>query len=261
MSTRIKKSSNQEQPDGSKKVKKEGLFGYGTGVAVSTDPVYGEVVHAEYSLPFNEADVTYYRPLFEHSVLALGQYPTHVAADAAYDFWYVYQTIAATGPGIAAIAPNDHGQERVRRTVDGTPYCCKGLLMTPSYRFRHTRGYQAQRFRCPLLFPEKTGQSCEHEQFQNGKGCVKDVNQEKGALMRSRLDRHGPLYQAVYHQRSSAERINSKAKELGLERPKVRNIRSVRHLNTLTYLVLNVRALAKAKAINAGLLSTPKGGR
>ncbi len=250
----IKKSSNQEQPDGSKKVKKEGLFGYGTGVAVSTDPVYGEVVHAESTLPFNAADVSSYRPLFDHSVLALGHYPSHVAADAAYDFWYVYQTIAATGPGIAAIAPNDHGQERVRRTVDGTPYCCKGLLMTPSYRFRHTRGYQAQRFRCPLLFPEKTGQSCEHEQFQKGKGCVKDVNQEKGGLMRSLLDRDSPLYHAVYTQRTGAERINSRAKELGIERPRVRNIRLVRNLNTLIYLVLNVRILAKARSINKGLL-------
>jgi hypothetical protein len=250
----IKKSSNQEQPDGSKKEKKEGLFGYGSGVAACTDPVYGEVVLAEFTQPFNAADVSYYRRLFDHSVLALGHYPSHVAADAAYDFWYVYQTIAATGPGIAAIAPNDHGQERVRRQPDGTPYCSKGLLMSASYRFRHTRGYQAQRFRCPLLFPQKTGQSCEHEQFQKGKGCVKDVNMEKGGLMRSLIDRDGPLYHAVYTQRTAAERINSRAKELGIERPRVRNIGSVRHLNTLIYLVLNVRTLAKAKSINQGLL-------
>ncbi len=250
----IKKSSNQQQADGSTKEKKEGLFGYGSGVAVSTDPVYGEVVHAESTLPFNAADVSYYRTLFDHSVLALGAYPTHVAADAAYDFWYVYQTIAATGPGIAAIAPNDHGQQRVRREADGTPYCSKGLLMAASYRFRHSRGYAAQRFRCPLLFPDKTGQSCDHEQFTKGKGCVKDVNMEKGGLMRSLIDRDSPLYHAVYSQRTGAERINSRAKELGIERPKVRNIRSVRNLNTLIYLVLNVRTLAKARSINKGLL-------
>lgn len=250
----IKKSSNQEQPDGSSKEKKEGLFGYGTGIAVSTDPVYGEVVHAEYTQPFNAADVSYYRPLFDHSALANQQYPTHVAADAAYDFWFVYHSIATTGKGIAAVAPNDHGQQRVRRDADGTPYCSKGWLMTPSYRFQHTRGYQAQRFRCPLLFPEKTGQSCDHEQFLKGKGCVKDANMEKGGMMRSRLDRDTPLYHAVYIQRTGAERINSRAKELGIERPRVRNIRSVRNLNTLIYLVLNVRTLAKAKSINKGLL-------
>ncbi len=42
----VKKSSNQEQPDGSKKEKKVSLFGYGTGVAACTDPVYGDVVRA-----------------------------------------------------------------------------------------------------------------------------------------------------------------------------------------------------------------------
>ena len=42
----VKKSSNQEQPDGSKNKKKVSLFGYGTGVAACTDPVYGEVVRA-----------------------------------------------------------------------------------------------------------------------------------------------------------------------------------------------------------------------
>ncbi len=54
----VKKSSNQVQPDGSTIVKKESLFGYGSGVAAATDPVYGDVVLAEYTLPFNEADVT-----------------------------------------------------------------------------------------------------------------------------------------------------------------------------------------------------------
>jgi hypothetical protein len=34
----------------------------------------------------------------------------------------------------------------------------------------------------------------------------------------------------------------------------VRNGRSVAHLNTLTYLIRNVRALQKAKSINKGLL-------
>lgn len=54
----VKSSRNQEQPDGSIKEKKFSLFGYGSGVAACTDPVYGDVVLAEYTLPFNEADVT-----------------------------------------------------------------------------------------------------------------------------------------------------------------------------------------------------------
>ncbi len=63
----VKRSTNQEQPDGSTTEKKELLWGYGSGVAAATDPVYGDVVLADYTLPFNEADVTYYRPLFQRT--------------------------------------------------------------------------------------------------------------------------------------------------------------------------------------------------
>ena len=97
----------------------------------------------------------------------------------------------------------------------------------------HTKGYHAQRYRCPWLFPERTGETCEHEQFQKGKGCVKDINIEKGGLMRAMLDRSSPLYRAVYRQRTSAERIDSQAKARCIERPKVRQGDSVKRLNTL----------------------------
>ena len=80
------------------------------------------------------------------------------------------------------------------------------------------------------------------------------MNWERGGQARVTLDRDGPLSHAIYTQRTSAERINSQAKELGIERPKVRNGRSVANLNTLIYVVINVRALVRAKSINKGLL-------
>ena len=75
--------------------------------------------------------------------------------------------------------------------------------------------------------------------------------------MRVTLDRQGPLYHAVSNQRTSTERINSRSKELGIKRPKVRNIHSIRNLNTLTYLVINARALRRVRDLNASLLTTP----
>ncbi len=249
----VKRSTNQEQPDGSTKELKEYLWGYGSGVAAATDPVYGDVVLAEYTLPFNEGDVTYYRPLYQRTVVATNQLPTHVTADAAFDYWYIYETVAHR-QGIAAIPLNTHGHQDVPRDPDGTPRCWAGLRMHPTYQFAHTNGYRAQRFRCPLLFPESTGQTCDHAQFVKGKGCVKDPNWEKGGLMRALLDRQSPLYQAIYHQRTACERINSQAQALGIERPKVRNGQSVARLNTLMYIIMNVRALQKAKSINTGLL-------
>ncbi len=132
-----------------------------------------------------------------------------------------------------------------------------GLRMHPTYQFQHTYGYRAQRYRCPLLHPGPTGESCEHEQFRKAKGCVKDINQEAGGLMRVTLDRDSPLYHSVYNQRTSCERINSQAQALGIERPKARNIRSIRTLNTLIYLTINLKALQRAKEINASLLQFP----
>jgi hypothetical protein len=249
----VKRSTNQEQPDGSTEKKKELIWGYGTGVAVSTVVDYGSVVLAEYTQPFNEGDITYFRSLYQQTVLALQQYPTHLAADAAYDAWYVYERAARQG-GIAAVPLNESRKAAFGRLPDGTPRCSIGLPMHPTKPFNHTNGYRAQRFQCPLLFPTKTGQTCEHAQFVKGKGCVKDVNWELGGIQRVTLDRDGPLFHALYHQRTGCERINARAKELGIERPRVRNARSVAHLNSLTYLIVNVHTLMKAKSINARLL-------
>ena len=249
----VKRSSNQEQPDGTTTEKKEYVWGYGSGVAAATTADYGDVVLAEYTQPFNENDVTYYRPLYQQTVMALNHFPTYLTADAAFDAWYVHED-ALRLDGIAAVPLNQHGHPVYERDADGVPRCPMGLRMQPTYQFEHTNGYRAQRFRCPLLFPEQTGATCQHEQFTKGKGCVKDINWERGGLMRVTLDRQGPLYHAIYTQRTCCERINSQAKELGIERPKVRNGRSVANLNTLIYLIINVRALARAKSINKGLL-------
>ncbi len=250
----VKRSTNQEQADGSVKEKKEYIWGYGSGVAAATTPDYGDVVIAEYTQPFNETDVMYYRPLYERTVLALHRFPTHTTADAAFDAWYVYDDMARHG-GIAAVPLNQHGK-RVYAQDDGTwPLCEKGLKMHPTYQFDHSYGYRAQFYRCPLFFPTKQEQAtCDNPRFSSAKGCTKHVNVEAGGLQRISLDRDGPLYKAVYTQRTSCERMNSQAKELGIERPKVRNIRSVRNLNTLTYLLINVRALERAKSINKGIL-------
>ena len=246
----VKTSSNQVAADGTTKVSKEYVWGYGSGVAAATDPRHGDVVLAEYTQPFNEVDSTYYHPLYERTVAVLGGRPTNVTADAAFDAWHIYQTCAHHG-GIAAIPLNTRGHPPPQRRPDGTPLCPKGLAMSPSYAFAHTEGYRAQEFRCPLLHPRPTAQTCEHEQFAKGPGCVKHINIEAGGLMRVLLDRDAASYKDLYRQRTAAERINSQAKALGIERPKVRNSASVRNLTTLTYLVINVQALQRTRALDA----------
>jgi hypothetical protein len=165
----------------------------------------------------------------------------------------VYQA-AALHDGIAAVPLSQKSKTPFHRLADGTPCCPIGLPMYPTMDFHHTYGYRAKRFKCPLLFPCKTGQTCDHEQFAKGKGCVKDVNWELGGIQRVTLDRTSPLYHAIYTQRTACERINSQAKALGIENPKVRNGRSVANLNTLIYLIVNVRAIKRVKSINTKLL-------
>jgi hypothetical protein len=175
----VKRSTNHELPDGSTEEQKELIWGYGSGVAAATTADYGDVVLAEYTQPFNEGDVTYFRPLYQQAVVALNQFPVHLTADAAYDAWYVYEAAARHG-GMAAVPLNQHSKTPFARLADGTPRCPIGLPMHPTIQFNHTYGYRAQRFQCPLLFPERTGEACQHEQFSKEKGCVKDVNWELG---------------------------------------------------------------------------------
>jgi hypothetical protein len=245
----VKRRSNQEGADGTAPGPAECLWGYGTGVATATADRYGDVVLAEVTRPFNENDVTYFAPLHARVCAALGHPPTNVTADAAFDAWHVYQACVPTG-GIAAVPLNLRGQAPPRRTPEGIPLCARGLPMAPYTLFQHADGYRAQRFACPLLHPVRSGATCPHAQFAKG-GCTRVINLEAGGQMRVDLDRASAAFRDLYEQRTSAERINSQAKELGIERPRVRNLASVRHLNTLTYIVINARALERIRAINS----------
>ena len=246
----VKRSHNQDTSDGASQERKEYVWGYGTGIASTTHPIYGDVVLAEVTQPFNETDVTYFQPVRQRTLAALGCPPKNWTADAAYDAWYVYQAAAEQG-GIAAIPLNARGHPLPQLDPQGFPLCPRQLSMFPSYQYAHTEGYRAQVLRCPLLFPVASGQVCDHAQFLKGPGCVKHLNIELGGRMRLTLDRQSETYKTLYKQRTAAERINSQAVALGIERPHVRNIHSVRNLNSLTYLVINARALRRARQINA----------
>ncbi len=152
--------------------------------------------------------------------------------------------------GIAAVPLNTRGHAAPQLGPNGMHLCPKGLEMIPLYEFTHTEGYRAQELRCPLLVPQATGQKCDHDQFAKGVGCVKYINITAAGKMRIALDRHSDSYKGIYRQRTAAERINSQAKALGIERPQVRNSASVQTLNTLTYIVINARALERARAVN-----------
>jgi len=245
----VKRSNNQEGSDGkATKASKEYLWGYATGILAATHPVYGDVVLAEHTQPFNAADVTYFAPLYDQLVKTLGFRPKNFAGDAAFDSWRVYQPFAEDG-GVAAIPLNLRGFPAPQLGPHGHRLCEAGLEMSPYVEFDNgTKGYRAQVLRCPRLFSHEANGSCDHKQFTNG-GCIKQVNIEAGGMMRVQLDRASEAYKQLYKQRTASERINSQAKASGIERPKVRHVASVVNLNTLTYIVINARALQRIRLI------------
>jgi hypothetical protein len=247
----VKRRFNQTDTQTDTKAEAEYLWGYGSGIMTTTHPTYGDAVLAEYTLPFNQADVEYFQPLYQRTLRHLRRAPKHLAADAAFDAWHVYEPFAQQ-QGIAAIPRNERGFEPPQLGANGFHLCPLGLEMSPSYRyFDKSRGHRVQMLRCPLLHPTPTDQLCDHVQFAKGRGCEKRINAEAGGRMRIALDRHSQSFRRIYRQRTSAERINAQAKALGIERPKVRNLASVRNLNTLTYIVINVHAIQRIRRIKA----------
>ena len=102
--------------------------------------------------------------------------------------------------------------------------------------------------RCPLLTPPGAlGETCriEHPQFVKEIGCVKYRNIERGAQLRLELERQSAEYDTAYDDRTAAERINSQAKEHGIERPALRRMSGVCNWNTLIYIVINAKALQR----------------
>jgi hypothetical protein len=236
----VTRSTNQEHADGTTQEKKELLWSSGTGIAASIVAEYGAVVLAEYTQPFHANEITSFRPLSHQAVVALNQFPTTLVGDAASDAWDVSEA-AARHHGIAAVPLRTSPKTPCARQADGTPLCPIGLPMHPTIPFHHPSGSRAQRFPCPLLFPAHTGQTCDHEPFVKGKDCVKDVKWELGGMQRVTLDRKTPLFHALSTQRTGCERIHARAKELGIERPRLRNGHSIANLNTRMYVSVNAR--------------------
>lgn len=98
----VKGSHNREPADGSTTASKECLWGYGSGVVAATTPDYGDVVLAELTQPFQCSDVSYDDVLLQCLLLYLPKRVANLAADAAFDAWYLYED-SAEGGGMAAI--------------------------------------------------------------------------------------------------------------------------------------------------------------
>jgi hypothetical protein len=227
----------------------EYYWGYASGIVATKIDGLAEVVLAELTQPFDKSDVSYFFPLMEQTERRLGRQPKFGALDAAYDAFYVHEYFVQAG-GFAAVPWADRADHRKQFDDQGLPLCDAGFSMPLKSTFMkkshclvpHERG----RYVCPL---SSTGaQSCpvEHANWAKG-GCSTTLPLSPGTRARHELDRDSPAYKHVYKERTASERINSQAKALGIERPKLRNGAAIANANTLIYVLINLRALSRIR--------------
>ncbi len=229
------------------------FWGYAAGIVVTRLPNGTEVVLAERTRPFNESDASYFQPLMAQVEARLGRKPRFGAWDTAYDAHYVYAYFHSAG-GFAAV-PFNPGRKGGRRQFapDGAPLCAAGLAM-PQLLTYHDRTsglvpHTREKCGCPLLHPEVTGERCpiDDPHFATG-GCTTTLAVGVGARIRHQLDRESEAYKTLYAQRTMVERVNSQAEALGILHPKLRRGRAIVNQNTLTYVLINLRALSRIRA-------------
>lgn len=229
----------------------EYYWGYASGVVTTKVAGYGEFVLAELTQTFDKSDVSYFFPLMVQTEAHLGRKPLSGALDKAFDAFYVHEYFHNAG-GFAAVPWADRADHHKTFSPAGLPLCAAGLPMPLKGTFLDKAGlvpHTCGRYVCPLLYPEKTGETCpvDHKNWPKG-GCLTTLPTSVGTRLRHALDRTSDAYHQLYNQRSASERINSLALALGIERPKLRNQRSIANHNTLLYVVLNLRAWQRLHA-------------
>ena len=245
----------------------EYYWGYGSGLAVACVPSCGEFVLAELTQPFDQPDVSYFFPLMRQVEQRLGHKPRFGSLDAAFDAWYVHAYFHNPDDpeAFAAVPFAEKGgyKEGGRQFApDGLPLCAAGLPMPLLFTFTNrTKALFTQdgdpaewgKYRCPLRHPSVNSAQTEpadcpinHPCFAKN-GCTAQMPTSIGARLRYTLDRHSDIYQRIYNQRSAVERINSQAVALGIEHPHIRNGRAIANLNTLTYILINLRFLQRLR--------------
>ena len=232
--------------------KGEYYWGYASGVVVTKIEELAEVVLAELTQPFDQSDQSYFHPLMQRTESNLGFKPRFGALDKAYDAFYVYEYFHLAG-GFAAVPWADRGNHRKTFSPEGLPLCEAGLPMPLKSTFWQKSHclvpHQVGRYVCPLPSQGQCAADCplHHPNAARLTGCITSLPTSVGNRVRHQLDRNSQDFKRIYNQRSACERINSQALELGIERPHLRNGRSIANIDTLIYVLINLRALGRIR--------------
>lgn len=201
---------------------------------------------------FTNSDQSFFLPLMQQTERHLGRKPRFGALDKAYDAFYVHEYFHLAG-GFAAVPWADRSEHRKTFSADGLPLCAAGLPMPLKSTFRQESHclvpHEVGRYLCPLVAEGRRAADCpvNHPNAAKKQGCLTTLPTSPGNRLRHELDRESEAFKRIYNQRSACERINSQALALGIERPHLRNGRSIANTNTLIYVLINLRALDRIR--------------
>lgn len=171
-------------------------------------------------------------------------------ADKGYDSKKIYTQISQLYNGECFIPLNKRGSKQLKTLPNGNPICEAGLAMHRDGIFSD-QGRTRQKFCCPFKRSKSNSCPCNHKNFLNGKknrGCTK--YQTIPDDIRLSMDRNSRTFKQNYSLRTECERYNARFKKAGQERMWVKNLNSVRNLNTLTHISLLGIAIAAVNSNN-----------
>ena len=234
-----------------KPAKGQYYWGYASGVVATKVADWGEVVLADLTQTFDHGDESYFHPLMARTEANLGFAPPYGALDKAFDAFYVYEYFQRAG-GFAAVPWAARADQHKTFSPEGLPLCAAGLPMPRCSTFWQKSNclvpHEVARYSCPLAATASQDAGCpvNHANWAKG-GCITTLPTSPGNRVHHELDRQSEAFKDLYRQRTATERINSQALDLGIERPHLRNERSIANLNTLIYVLINLRTLQRVR--------------
>lgn len=170
---------------------------------------------------------------------------TYFIADKGFDTKAIHNFVRYDLHGQAFIPLNPRATKKDITFTGDNIVCEAGLAMHKDGR-QYFDSYIKQKFCCPFRTKkDDTLCLCNHPKYFNGKknrGCTRYI--VTGTDYRASINRDSIFFKRIYALRTESERYNSRWKNLSLERPSARNIKSISNLNTLGHITMLALALA-----------------
>ena len=254
----VKPTHEKDRATGKKKVRY--FWGWKSAILAEKNRRFGvEVCVAETTKPANTADVHFALPLLKAYRQHTKIFVQRFFADAAFDAWYIYQNVFGEKDdpqhGQAYIPINARGHDPKPNSFGphGGIIAPCGKEMKPESAWLDTsKGYHRRRDQCPYTQTQRKKGTvscpCNHPQFHKKRGCTRTINLDDPDQLRFALNRQSKEFKQIFKERTTVERLFAHANQANLEHPNVRDGHAVAQLNTLTYTLINLKAILKVRA-------------